>query len=135
MGRLSPTRTLRYIGHMNGTYRIQHGQAPNTNLAAYKVMALTRLLCPDVNIPSTTALATLNREDGYQLGLQRGANVLMVNLTPINIAASMRFIRPRPVLASSPTCSVNASKGPVSGFAGLQAKDPEARRIMKCAGR
>jgi biotin synthase len=58
-------------------------QTPNTDLMTYKVMALTRLLCPDVNIPTTTALATLNREAGHLLGLQRGANVLMVNLTPI----------------------------------------------------
>jgi len=59
------------------------GQAANDSLAACKVMALTRLVCPDVNIPSTTALATLNNEDGHRLGLQRGANVLMVNLTPL----------------------------------------------------
>ncbi len=58
-------------------------QVPNTNLMTFKVIALTRLVCPDVNIPSTTALATLNREDGYRLGLQRGANILMVNLTPL----------------------------------------------------
>ena len=61
----------------------QGEQIPNTDLMTYKVMALTRLLCPDVNIPTTTALATLNRETGHLLGLQRGANVLMVNLTPI----------------------------------------------------
>jgi biotin synthase len=58
-------------------------QVPGTNLMAFKVMALTRLMCPDVNIPSTTALATLSREDGYRLGLLRGGNVLMVNLTPL----------------------------------------------------
>ncbi|MBN1566331.1 MAG: [FeFe] hydrogenase H-cluster radical SAM maturase HydE [Acidobacteria bacterium] len=58
-------------------------QTPNTDLMTYKVMALTRLLCPDVNIPTTTALATINRETGHLLGLRRGANVLMVNLTPI----------------------------------------------------
>jgi biotin synthase len=61
----------------------QTDQVPNTNLMTFKVMALTRLMCPNVNIPSTTALATLSREDGYRLGLQRGANVLMVNLTPL----------------------------------------------------
>ena len=48
----------------------------------YKVMALTRLACPRANIPSTTALATLNRADGRELGLRRGANVVMPNLTP-----------------------------------------------------
>jgi biotin synthase len=62
---------------------LRQDQVPNTNLVAYKVMALTRLVCPNVNIPTTTALATLNRESGSRLGLQRGANVLMVNLTPL----------------------------------------------------
>ncbi|MDM7997651.1 MAG: [FeFe] hydrogenase H-cluster radical SAM maturase HydE [Acidobacteriota bacterium] len=62
---------------------LQGEQTPNTDLMTYKVMALTRLLCPNVNIPTTTALATLNRETGHLMGLQRGANVLMVNLTPI----------------------------------------------------
>lgn len=57
-------------------------QVPNTELMTYKVVALTRLLCPRANIPSTTALATLNRENGRELGLQRGANVIMPNVTP-----------------------------------------------------
>lgn len=62
-------------------------QVPNTDLMTYKVMALTRLVCPRVNIPSTTALATLNREHGSEFGLRRGANVLMVNLTPVKYRA------------------------------------------------
>ncbi|HWU39618.1 MAG TPA: hypothetical protein VN203_18365, partial [Candidatus Acidoferrum sp.] len=57
-------------------------QAPNTELMVYKVLALTRLMCPEANIPSTTALATLNRKTGRELGLMRGANVVMPNLTP-----------------------------------------------------
>jgi biotin synthase len=48
----------------------------------YKVVALARLACPQANIPSTTALATLNLAQGRELGLQRGANVVMPNLTP-----------------------------------------------------
>ena len=48
----------------------------------YKVMALARLVCPRANIPSTTALATLNIRSGRELGLVRGANVIMPNLTP-----------------------------------------------------
>ena len=58
------------------------GQVPNTELMTYKVLALTRLTCPWANIPSTTALATLNRASGRELGLARGANVVMPNLTP-----------------------------------------------------
>ena len=58
-------------------------QVPNTELMVYKTVALTRLLCPEANIPSTTALATINRESGRELGLMRGANIVMPNLTPL----------------------------------------------------
>lgn len=51
-------------------------------LTTYRALALARLICPDANIPATTALATLNRAEGRLLGLQRGANVVMPNLTP-----------------------------------------------------
>lgn len=58
-------------------------QVPNTELMVYKVIALTRLLRPDANIPATTALATINKKNGREQGLQRGANVFMPNLTPL----------------------------------------------------
>ena len=58
-------------------------QVPNTELMVYKTVALARLVRPDANIPSTTALATINRQNGRELGLKRGANVLMPNLTPV----------------------------------------------------
>jgi biotin synthase len=58
-------------------------QAPNHELMVYKVLALTRLARPDANIPATTALATINKKNGRELGLQRGANVFMPNLTPL----------------------------------------------------
>jgi len=58
------------------------GQVPNTELMTYKTIALTRLACPRANIPSTTALATLNKARGRELGLMRGANIVMPNLTP-----------------------------------------------------
>jgi biotin synthase len=62
-------------------------QVPATDLMTTKVVALTRLVCPDANIPSTTALATVNREHGRELGLERGANVWMPNLTPLTYRA------------------------------------------------
>lgn len=55
---------------------------PNTDTMAYKVIALTRLACPEANIPATTALATIDRQQGYRQGLTCGANVLMPNITP-----------------------------------------------------
>jgi biotin synthase len=62
-------------------------QVPNTEGMTYKVIALTRLACPEANIPSTTALATLNLAQGRELGLQRGANIVMPNLTPAKYRA------------------------------------------------
>ncbi len=44
--------------------------------------ALARLLLPHANIPSTTALSTLDPESGRLRGLSSGANVFMPNLTP-----------------------------------------------------
>ncbi len=61
---------------------VAEDQVPNTEEMGYKVIALTRLLCPHANIPATTALASLNRKEGRRLALQRGANVVMPNLTP-----------------------------------------------------
>jgi biotin synthase len=58
-------------------------QVPNAELMVYKAVALTRLVRPDANIPATTALATINKINGRELGLQRGANVFMPNLTPL----------------------------------------------------
>lgn len=47
---------------------------------AVKVMALTRLLLPDINIPATTAMETLE-PNGQVKALQSGANVIMPNVT------------------------------------------------------
>ena len=57
-------------------------QVPATAEMAFKVIALARLVCPNANIPCTTAVATIDVREGRKLGLQRGANVVMPNLTP-----------------------------------------------------
>lgn len=63
-------------------YAVPAEQVPNSEEMTYKVIALSRLLCLRANIPSTTALATINSESGRELGLSRGANVVMPNVTP-----------------------------------------------------
>jgi len=75
---------------------------PNTPLSVYadrllpvaeryllglKMIAALRLLMPDINIASTTALETLNH-GGRLMALRAGANVFMPNLTPENCARS-----------------------------------------------
>lgn len=47
---------------------------------ALKVMALTRIMLKNVNIPATTAMETLNT-NGRIIALQSGANVIMPNVT------------------------------------------------------
>ena len=50
---------------------------------ALKVMAITRIMLPDINIPATTAMETLN-PNGRIIALQSGANVVMPNVTYSN---------------------------------------------------
>jgi biotin synthase len=57
-------------------------QVPSSEWMVLKAVALTRLVCPEANLPSTTALATINTLDGREHGLQSGANVFMPVLTP-----------------------------------------------------
>ena len=57
------------LGAEPGDFRApESDQVPNTEEMTYKVLALTRLACPRANIPSTTALATLNTDGGRELG-------------------------------------------------------------------
>ena len=63
--------------------------------------ALARLLCPWANIPSTTALSTLDPAEGRIRGLSSGANVFMPNLTPDACRADYR-IYPGKICAVAP---------------------------------
>lgn len=47
-----------------------------------RLISLLRLMCPEINLPATTALATLDSENGQALALRAGANVIMPNFTP-----------------------------------------------------
>ncbi|MBN1759487.1 MAG: [FeFe] hydrogenase H-cluster radical SAM maturase HydE [Chitinispirillaceae bacterium] len=58
-------------------------QLPNTLATAYKIVALTRILCPSINMPCTTALRTIDPA-GYREGLKAGCNVIMPNVTPLD---------------------------------------------------
>ena len=65
---------------------IPHPDTPLKNadsgnfILALKVMALTRILLKNINIPATTAMETIY-ENGRNIALQSGANVIMPNVT------------------------------------------------------
>ena len=69
---------------------IPHKQTPFAKQSAGSVeltlviLALVRLLLPKVLLPATTALASLT-PDGTIRGLKAGANVIMPNISPVDI--------------------------------------------------
>ena len=48
------------------------------------LLAIIRLMLPEVLLPATTALGTIHRE-GREMGILAGANVVMPNLSPIGV--------------------------------------------------
>ena len=66
-----------------------------------KMIACARLLMPDVNIASTTALQTL-RPDGRELGLLAGANVIMPNVGSESRKRNYRLYTGKPDSEDSP---------------------------------
>ena len=68
---------------------------------ALKVMAITRLLLPTINIPATTAMETLN-PNGRLIALQSGANVVMPNVTTQKYRAKYEIYPNKICLNDSP---------------------------------
>ncbi|MFC1652286.1 [FeFe] hydrogenase H-cluster radical SAM maturase HydE [Planctomycetota bacterium] len=62
---------------------------------ALNMIAVTRLVCPNVNIAATTALQAI-KPDGREQGLTYGANVTMPNLTPTEVRASYQLYEGKP---------------------------------------
>ena len=66
-----------FIPHQDTPLKAEKG---GTFELALKVMSLTRIMLPNINIPATTAMETLN-PNGRIIALQSGANVVMPNVT------------------------------------------------------
>lgn len=59
---------------------LANAKSENNFLLSLKVMAIMRLMLPEINIPATTAMETL-KPNGRIMALQSGANVIMPNVT------------------------------------------------------
>ena len=57
---------------------------------ALKVMAITRIILPDINIPATTAMETFDK-NGRIIALNSGANVIMPNINPEKYAKNYQI--------------------------------------------
>ena len=69
---------------------------------ALRMIAVTRLYLPDVNIAAATALQTL-APDGREQGLAAGANVIMPNLTDPKYRSAYQLYDGKPCLDESAT--------------------------------
>ena len=67
-----------FIPHRDTPFR--DFPAGSVDLTLY-LLSLLRLIHPDLLLPATTALGTL-QEDGRERGMLAGANVVMPNLSP-----------------------------------------------------
>ncbi len=70
-----------YLPHQDTPFAAMPAGSVETTLL---LLSITRLLLPPVLLPATTALGTA-RQDGRVLGVLAGANVIMPNISPLDI--------------------------------------------------
>lgn len=70
-----------FIPHKDTIYREEQG---GTLKETITMIAVTRMFLPYSLLPATTALGTINSA-GREKGIEAGANVVMPNLSPINV--------------------------------------------------
>ena len=66
-------------------------------LLALKMIAVTRIVCKDVNIAATTALQAM-QYDGREQGLCFGANIVMPQTTPVDVRNNYLLYEGKPCL-------------------------------------
>lgn len=79
---------------------------------ALKVMALTRILLKNINIPATTAMETLN-PNGRIIALQSGANVIMPNVTTTEYRAKYEIYPNKICINENPSQCYNCVSGKI----------------------
>lgn len=70
-----------FIPHQDTIYK---NEKPGSAALTLRLLAILRLMLPDVLLPATTALGTV-MGDGRQQGMLYGCNVVMPNLSPADV--------------------------------------------------
>ena len=89
---------------------------------ALKVMALTRILLKNINIPATTAMETLN-PNGRIIALQSGANVVMPNVTTTEYRAKYEIYPNKICINENPSQCYNCIGGKIRSIGRTISKD------------
>jgi biotin synthase len=82
---------------------------------ALKVMAITRLILPDINIPATTAMESI-RENGRTIALNSGANVVMPNMTEMQYRSKYEIYPNKICINDSPDKCINCIKSKIKSI-------------------
>ena len=96
---------------------------------ALKVMALTRLVLKDINIPATTAMETLNPK-GRIIALQSGANVVMPNVTTTEYRAKYEIYPGKICINENPTQCRGCIEGKIKSIGRTIATDKGFHRKL-----
>jgi len=64
---------------------------------ALKMVAILRIICPDINIAASTAMQTLDKQ-GREKAVMVGANVIMPNLTPVKYRQGYQLYEDKPCM-------------------------------------
>jgi biotin synthase len=102
-------------------------QAASSEEMVYKMIALTRIVCPTANIPSTTALATMNKVDGRRQGLRVGANVVMPNLTSVKYRSMYEIYPDKACIAESADDCNQCLNGQIHSLGRVAGRGPGGR--------
>jgi biotin synthase len=89
-----------YIEHeQTPLYKYRHLLLPADERfeLSMKMVALLRIMMPDINIAATTAMQTLHHQ-GRERALAVGANVIMPNLTPLKYREGYQLYANKPNL-------------------------------------
>ena len=71
---------------------------------ALNMIAVTRLVIPDINIAAATALQALE-DDGREKGIMHGCNVIMPNITPRIVRKNYQLYANKPFVEQEPSDS------------------------------
>jgi biotin synthase len=106
-------------------------QVPASEEMVYKMIALTRIVCPDANIPSTTALATINKTGGRRMGLKVGANVVMPNLTPVKYRSLYQIYPAKACIDESASDCNQCLRGQIHSLGRFPGQGPGGRGAIE----
>jgi biotin synthase len=92
-------------------YEYRHLLMPKTERfdLSLKMLAVLRLLMPDINMASSTALQSIDPA-GREKGLQAGANIIMPNLTPTKYREGYLLYKNKPGLDADALSTTNHLK-------------------------